>query len=96
MLGGMSTRNPSRTPVFEESDGPILVGILNQLVDSFDIEELSREATLLLYVLLDRALRALWQQYPSELTEFYKQMLMAAAAMDDDEEPDDSDDNGGH
>jgi hypothetical protein len=96
MLVGMNTSKPSRTPVFEESDGPILVGILNQLVESFDAEELSREATLLLYVLLDRALKTLWQQYPSELMELYRHKLMAAAAMGDDEEPDSSDDTGGH
>lgn len=43
----MSARKEPPTPLFEEADGPILVGVGNQLIDAFDIEALPLEVAAL-------------------------------------------------
>lgn len=85
----MSARKESPTPFLEEADGPILVGVINQLIEAFDIEALSLEAALLLYLCVDRIQGALWRRYPTQLL----QVFLHSLAVDDDDEPDDDDDD---
>ena len=97
----MSARKESPTPFFEEADGPILVGVINQLIEAFDIEALSLEAALLLYLCVERLQGALWRRYPTQLL----QVFLHSLAVDeddnddddeDDDEPDGSDSESGH
>jgi hypothetical protein len=81
----MSARKESPTPFLEEADGPILVGVINQLIEAFDIEALSLEAALLLYLCVDRIQGALWRRYPTQLL----QVFLHSLAIDDDDDDDD-------
>ena len=58
----MSARKESQTLFLEEADGPIMVGVINQLIEAFDIESLSLEAALSLYLCVERLQGALWRR----------------------------------
>jgi hypothetical protein len=55
------------SPLLEDIDGPILVGLGNWLAESLDAAELSTEQVLLLFMLLDRGIDALWRNSPEVL-----------------------------
>jgi hypothetical protein len=68
--------------LFEDLDGPHLVGLGNWLVDQLELSELEKEQVLLLYMLLERATNALMQAFPEVLGPLFMRMLQA---LDDDE-----------
>lgn len=53
--------------LFEDIDGSVLVGFGNWLADSLDVSELSNEEVLLLFMVLDRAMKVLWRHFPELL-----------------------------
>lgn len=54
-------------PVFDELDGPYLVGLGNWLAESLDASELSNEQVLLVHLVLDRCMGVLWRLFPQVL-----------------------------
>lgn len=93
----MSSSKESSTPLLEEIDDPIVVAIINQVAESLDGVELSVEAALLLAVVIDCVMNALWLQYPHELLLVYSRAIMATDEGNDDDdepEPNGSDDSG--
>lgn len=81
----MNARNQQPSPLLEEADGPIVVGIINQIAEAFDGEALSLEAALLLHWITERIDALLWRQYPNELLRLARARLAAADGDDDDE-----------
>jgi len=63
----MGGSQKTSAPLFEDIDGPILVGLGNWLAESLEVAELSKEQVLLLFMLLDRGIDALWRNFPSVL-----------------------------
>ena len=56
-----------REPLFDELDGPFLVGLGNWLAESLDASDLSNEQVLLVHLVMDRCLDVLWRQFPEVL-----------------------------
>jgi len=73
-------------PLFEELDGPVMVGIGNWLAKSLDVSELSSEQVLWLHLVLGRGISALWQQFPEVLAPLTLRLLMRQAEDDEDDE----------
>lgn len=63
----MGGSQKTSAPLVEDIDGPILVGLGNWLAESLDAAELSKEQVLLLFMLLDRGIDALWRNFPEVL-----------------------------
>lgn len=81
---GRSEQNDG--PLFEEMDGPYLVAFGNWLADSLDLSELSPEQVLLLHMVLDRCMHALWGQHPKVLMPYMSRMLTLTQENDDEDE----------
>lgn len=62
-------------PLLQEIDGQVLVGLGNWVANSLDVEDLTDEQALLLYMLLNRAIDALWRFIPDLLLPLYKKFL---------------------
>jgi len=63
----MGGSQKTSAPLFEDIDGPILVGLGNWLTESLEVAELSTEQVLLLFMLLERGIDALWRHFPEVL-----------------------------
>lgn len=63
----MGGSQKTSAPLFEDIDGPILIGLGNWLAESLEVAELSKEQVLLLFMLLDRGIDALWRNFPEVL-----------------------------
>ena len=87
---GSAEEKPAPKALFEEIDGPYLVGMGNWLAESLDVSELKNEQVLLLYMALDRGLKALWKAFPEVFKTISQRLL--AELMDDDDDDDDDDD----
>lgn len=72
--------------LFEEIDGPYLVAFGNWLAESLDASELSPEQVLLLHIVLDRGLKALWNLFPEVLMPYMERMLARMEEEDDEDE----------
>ena len=81
---GRSEQNDG--PLFEEMDGPYLVAFGNWLAESLDLSELSPEQVLLLYMVLERCLHALWGQHPEVLMPYIARMLFMLTNEKDEDE----------
>jgi hypothetical protein len=55
------------TPLLEDGDGSVVVGLVNWMAKSLDPSELSKEEALLLFMVLTRATAALWHSFEREL-----------------------------
>lgn len=62
-------------PLLQEIDGQVLVGLGNWVANSLDVEDLTDEQALLLYMLLNRAVDALWRFIPDLLLPLYRNVL---------------------
>lgn len=60
----MGHREQGTQTLFEAMDGPFLVKLGNWLADSLDVSELENEQVLLLQMVLERCLNALWRAFP--------------------------------
>ena len=60
----MGRREQDTDTLFEVMDGPYLVKLGNWLARSLDVSELGNEEVLLLHMMLDRGLKALWRTFP--------------------------------
>ncbi len=69
--------------VFEDIDGSVLVGFGNWLAESLDVSELSNEQVLLLFMVLDRCIKALLHNFPEVLLPL---AMRAMAGFDPDAE----------
>lgn len=69
--------------LLEDIDGPVLVGIGNWLAESLDVSELSNEQVLLLFMLLDRGMDALWHNFPRVLLPLVARALKRLDPDDD-------------
>jgi hypothetical protein len=85
-----SSKAPVR-PLLEESDACILIGIINRIVEALDPAELSVEEALVVYLVLDRAMGALWREFARELILVYGPAIMASNADDDESNGSDGD-----
>ena len=72
-------------PLLEDIDGPVLVELGNWVAEALDATELSNQQVLLLYVLLERGMDALWRNFPDVLMPLCMR-AMARVAMSDEEE----------
>ncbi|MCP5118854.1 MAG: hypothetical protein GY953_49205 [bacterium] len=63
-MGGSGKTTES---VFEDIDGYVLLGFGNWLAESLDVSELSNEQVLLLFMVLDRGIKALLHNFPEVL-----------------------------
>ena len=63
----MGRSQKTSAPLLEDIDGPILVGLGNWLAESLDVAELSNEQVLVLFMLFDRGIDALWRNSPEVL-----------------------------
>jgi len=70
----MARKEQGTKTLFEEMDGPFLVGMANWLAESLDISELGKEQVLLLNMVLERCQNALWLTFP----EVIKPLLVRA------------------
>ena len=72
--------------LFEELDGPYLVGLANWLAQSLDPSELTTEQVLILETVIERCMNALWQAFPEIFaTHLVRQMTRLASVDDEDE-----------
>lgn len=71
---------------FDELDGPHLVEFGNWLAESLDISELSPEQVLLLHLMLDRCLKALWNTFPEILMPYAQRMVLLMKDEEDGDE----------
>jgi len=89
----MSWRERPSNPPLEPIDGPHLVELGNWLADSLDVSELSKEQALLLWVLADRLLNALWREFASVLSVVVMRTIAQTDAdLDDSDDPSDDTD----
>jgi len=79
----MRRRTDDSEALFEDLDGPYLVGLGNWLVDQLELSELEKGQVLLLYTVLERATNALVLAFPEVLAPLFVRMLQA---LDDDDE----------
>ncbi len=79
-MGGSQRTTES---LFEDIDGSVLVGFGNWLAESLDVSELSNEQVLLLFMVLDRCMKALWHDFRDVLLPL---VMRAMAAFDPDAE----------
>lgn len=70
-------------PLLQEIDGQVLVGLGNWVANSLDVEDLTDEQALLLYMLLNRAVDALWRFIPDLLLPLYKRIILADGDSDE-------------
>lgn len=70
--------------LFEDMDGPYLVGLGNWLVRSLEVSELEKEQVLLLHMVLERGLDMLWRTFPEVFAPLAMRMV-ARLDNDDDE-----------
>jgi hypothetical protein len=82
----MGRREQNDGSLFEEMDGPYLVAFGNWLTESLDASELSAEQVLLLLMVLDRCLHALWRLFPEVLMPYMTRMLTLMEERDDEDE----------
>ena len=80
----MGRREQDTDTLFEDMDGPYLVKLGNWLARSLDVSELGTEEVLLLHMMLDRCLNALWRTFPEVLAPLVVRIL-AGLDSDDDE-----------
>ena len=80
----MGRREQDTDTLFEDMDGPYLVRLANWLARSLDVSELETEEVLLLHMVLDRCLKALWRTFPEVLAPLIMRIL-ANPDSDDDE-----------
>ena len=59
--------NKDDTPLLEDGDGAVVVGLVNWMAKSLDPSELSKEEALLLFMVLSRVVAALWHSFEREL-----------------------------
>ncbi len=79
----MGRHTQATEPLFEDIDGPVLVGIGNWLAESLDILELSNEQVLWLYMMFGRYIDALWREFPDVLLPLTIRLLKR---LDEDDE----------
>ncbi len=79
----MGGSQKTSAPLFEDIDGPILVGLGNWLAESLDVAELSKEQVLLLFMLFERGIDALWRNFPSVLLPLIIRILERFSADDE-------------
>lgn len=79
----MDEHGKSSEPLFDDMDGPNLVGLGNWLAESLDLSSLSNDQVLLLLLLLARALEALQKVHPESLSIITQ--IIADFKLDDDE-----------
>jgi hypothetical protein len=79
----MGRREQDVEPLFEDMDGPYLVGLGNWLARSLDVSELGNEQVLLLHMVLERGLNMLWQAFPEVIAPLVMRMM---ASLDDDDD----------
>lgn len=72
--------------LFDAIDGQYLVRLGNWLARSLEPSELENEQVLLIQLVLERCMNALWQAFPEVLAPYVMRMLALASAED---EPDD-------
>lgn len=70
---------------FDALDGPHLVAFGNWVAESLDISELPPAQVLLLNLMLDRCLKALWDAFPEVLMPYAQRMLAGMENKDEDE-----------
>jgi hypothetical protein len=76
-------RRADRETLLEAGDGPVLVALGNWVAEALQVEELSNKQVLLLFMLLDRGIDALWRQFPEVLLPL---MMRAVARLEQDEQ----------
>ena len=83
----MGGSQKTSAPLFEDIDGPILVGLGNwlaeSLAESLVVAELSKEQVLLLFMLFERGIDALWRNFPSVLLPLVIRILERFSADDE-------------
>jgi len=86
----MSWRERPSNPPLEPIDGPHLVELGNWLADSLDVSELSKEQALLLWMLAERFLNALWREFADVLSVVAMHSIVKMDAdLDDSDDPSD-------
>lgn len=81
----MSQSKDGKDPWIDTQDAVVLGGIMNRMAKSFDVAALSVQEALVLYMVLDRAMSALWNCYEKELMQV---LLRSLKAMDDEDQED--------
>jgi len=69
--------------LFEAIDGEYLVGLGNWLARSLDPLELENEQVLLLQVVLERCMNALWQAFPEVLAPYIMRMVALSGSKNE-------------
>lgn len=80
----MGRREQNIETLFEDMDGPYLVGLGNWLAESLELPELKNEHVLLLYMVLERSLGALWRAFPEVLSPLIMRKIAGLESDDDD------------
>ena len=65
--------------LFEELDGPYLVELGNWLAQSLDPSELTAEQVLILQMVIERCMNALWQTFPEIFTTYFARLMTRLA-----------------
>lgn len=82
----MGRREQDTDTLFEDMDGPYLVGLGNWFFSSLDVSELEPEQVLLLQMLFERGLNALWETFPEVIAPLILRMMAGLESDDDDDE----------
>ena len=83
----------SRTaPLIEEQSAGYLDRVVNRAGSSFDVAALSTEEVILIYMLLDRLIDALWRHHQHVLLPLYQSLLERLGLLETDE-PEDAGDS---
>lgn len=77
--------------LFEELDGPYLVELANWLAQSLDPSELTTEQVLILQMVIERCMNALWQEFPEIFATYFLRLMTRLASVEDDDGDEDED-----